>query len=221
MLSTKMANNEKGFTMVELFIYMAIFIVVLGALYSILITNTKSYSSQENKVEMTQDLRAAMELMVTEIRMACCDPTEAGSIGFVDNADDRYNTDANSIHYTTDSDASGTIANSEDINYYRKTSGGVQQILRRTGDGSESIVAENITSLRFNYMYADGEKSQDPSPPGPGDPDDTDADSTNDLNDIRSVQIRIDGETAKIDPVTGVKKTRTQTSWVAVRNAGL
>lgn len=212
MVSMKRLNNEKGFTLVELFIYMAIFIVVLGALYSILITNTKSYSSQENKVEMTQDLRAAIELMVTEIRMAGCDPTAVGGIGFLNNADDRYDTDANSIHLTMDTDSDGTIANSEDINYYRKTSGGVQQIVRRMGDGSEPVVAENITSLTFSYRFADADT---------GVPDETDADSTNDLNDIRSVQISITGETAKIDPVTGVKKTRTQTSWVVVRNAGL
>lgn len=211
MVSVKRVNNEKGFTLVELFIYMAIFIVVLGALYSILITNTKSYSSQENKVEMTQDLRAGMELMVTEIRMAGCDPTAVGGIGFLNNADDRYNTDANSIHFTMDTDSDGTIANSEDINYYRKTSGGVQQIVRRMGV-SEPVVAENITGLTFSYRFADGDT---------GVPDETDADSTNDLNDIRSVQISITGETAKIDPVTGVKKTRTQTSWVVVRNAGL
>lgn len=208
----KRVNNEKGFTLVELFIYMAIFIVVLGALYSILITNTKSYSSQENKVEMTQDLRAGLELMVTEIRMAGCDPTGVGGIGFVDDADDRYNTDANSIHFTMDIDSDGAIANSEDINYYRNTSGGVQQIVRRMGDGSEPLVAENITGLTLSYRFADGDT---------GMPDETDADNTNDLNDIRSVQITITGETAKIDPVTGVKKTRTQTSWVVVRNAGL
>lgn len=212
MVSMKRVNNEKGFTLVELFIYMAIFIVVLGSLYSILITNTKSYSSQENKVEMTQDLRAGMELMVTEIRMAGCDPTAVGGIGFLNNADDRYDTDANSVHLTMDTDSDGTIANSEDINYYRKTSGGVQQIVRRMGDGSEPVVAENITGLIFSYRFADGDT---------GVPDETDADSTNDLNDIRSVRIWIDGETAKTDPVTGVKKTRTQRSWVVVRNAGL
>ena len=37
------------------------------------------------------------------------DPTGAGGIGFVGDADDRYNTDANSIHFTTDvTDTAGT-----------------------------------------------------------------------------------------------------------------
>lgn len=210
----RITSRESGFTLVELLIYMVMFLVVMGSLYSVMISNTKSYSSQENKVEMTQDLRAAMNIMVTEIRMAGCDPTDAGGIGFVDNADDRYDTDANSIHFTMDIDGDGAIANSENINYYVN---GSQQIMRRTGGVSEAIVAENITDFTFTYVYADGESSQnDP----PGDPDETDGDDTNDLDDIRSVVITITGETANIDAVTGEKKTRTQTSQVLVRNAG-
>jgi type IV pilus assembly protein PilW len=205
-------HNEQGFTFLELLIYMALLIVALTATYSIFITNTKSYSSQENKVEMTQDLRGAMELMVTEIRMACYDPTGAGDIGFLDNADDTYDTDANSIHFMMDSDGSGAIANAENINYYRKTSGGVQQLIRRDGSGGEPVLGENITGVAFSYRFADG---------GTGAPDETDGDLTNDLDDVRAVQITITGETAKTDPITRAKKTRSQTSWVVVRNAGL
>ena len=118
MSRVRMTAKESGFTIVELLIYMVMFVVVLGSMYSIMISNTRSYSSQENKVEMTQDLRAGMNLMVTEIRMAGCDPTDIDGVGFVDNADDRYDTDANSIHFTEDIDADGAIANSENINYY-------------------------------------------------------------------------------------------------------
>ena len=203
-------SRESGFTLVELLIYMLMFIVVSGSLYSILITNTKSYSSQENKVEMTQDLRAAMGLMVTEIRMAGCDPTDRNDVGFVNDADDRYDTDANSVHFTMDIDASGEIIpNSEDISYYLDTVN--DQIKRRTGDGSEPpIVAENITGLTFNYRFEDG----DTGIPGAV------GDGTDDLEDIRSVQITIQSETANVDAVTGARKTQTQMTWVRVRNAG-
>lgn len=209
MSSPGIIKNERGFTIVELMVYIAMLVLVLGALYSILTTNTRSYSSQENKVEMTQDLRAAMELIVTEVRMAGCDPTGIGGVGFADNANDNYDTDANSIHFTMDTDADGTIANSENINYYLN---GSKQIVRRTGDGSEPVIAENVTGFTLSYGFDDGST---------GVPDETDADTTNDLDDVRSVQVAIVGETAKIDPITGVKKTRSQSSWVVVRNAGL
>jgi type IV pilus assembly protein PilW len=212
MTGIRMINKENGFTLVELFIYMAMFIIVIGALYSVFIGNTKSYSSQENKVEMVQDLRAAMHLVAGDIRMAGCDPTGAGGIGFIDDADDRYDTDGDSIHFTMDFDGSGAIDNSEDINYFLKNAGGVQQIVRRTGDGNEPVVAENITSLSFTYLFEDGDT---------GTPNESDGDTTNDLEDIRSVQIALTGETAEVDPVTRQKKTRSQTSWVVIRNAGI
>ncbi|MBW2108171.1 MAG: hypothetical protein JRI36_05825, partial [Deltaproteobacteria bacterium] len=111
--------------------------------------------------------------------------------------------------FTVDTDGDGSISNAEDINYYVN---GSNQIVRRTADGSTPVVAENITNFSFSYGFADG---------GTGVPDETDADTTNDLDDIRSVQITIVGETADIDPITGEKKSRTQSSWVVVRNAGL
>ena len=209
MPSAMRKKNENGFSMVELLVYSFVLILILGVMYNILITNTKSYSSQENSIEMVQHIRAAMELMVTEIRMAGCDPTAAGSIGFVNDADDRYDTDANSIHFTVDDDANGAIANAEDINYYLN---GSQEIVRRLGDGSEPILAENITALTFSYGFADG---------GTGVPNEADGDDTNDRDDIRSVQITMTGETGEVDPITKAKKTRSQSSWVVVRNAGL
>ncbi len=214
MSGTRITGKESGFTLVELLIYMAIFVVVLGSMYSIMISNTRSYSSQENRVEMTQDLRAAMNLMVRAIRMAGCNPEDIDNVGFVDEADaeDRYDTDADSIHFTMDIDADGSIANTENINYYRDNVDGIDKIMRRTGGGGVQPVAENITALTFSYRFADGDT---------GTPDETDADTTNDLDDIRSVQISITGQTATQDAVTGGMITRTQTTWVQVRNAGL
>lgn len=209
---------EHGFTIVELLIYMVMFVVVLGAMYSLIISSTRSYSAQENRVEMTQDLRSGMDLMVREIRMAGCDPQDIDNVGFVNDADDNYDTDADSIHFTMDADANGVIANTEDINYYLYTAvDGIQKVGRRTGGGSLQPVSENTAALEFTYMYADGETSaSDP----PGDPDDTDADTTNDLADITRVQISITGQAGDVDAVTGAIPTRTQTSWVVVRNAG-
>lgn len=216
MSQNRMTTRESGFTIVELLIYMAMFVVVLSALYTIMISNTKSYSSQENKVAMTQDLRSAMNLMVREIRMAGCDPKDIDTVGFVNEDDvpsDRFDTDADSIHFTEDIDADGAIANGENINYYLYTpADGIQKIGRRTGGGALEPVAENITALTFSYRFADGDT---------GIPNDGGADTTDDLEDIRQVQITITGETADVDAVTGVKKTRTQSAWVVVRNAGV
>jgi type IV pilus assembly protein PilW len=207
----KNINSDKGFTIVELLVYIAMLLVVIGALYSILTTNTRSYSSQENKVAMVQDLRATMELITTEIRMAGYDPTGIGDVGFIDDGNDNWDTDGTSIRFTMDTDGDGAIATSEDINYY--LNGSAQLVRREQGDATEQVLAENITALGFQYGFEDGDTDDEPN--------ETDADNTNDREDIRSVQVSITGRSARVDPITGNWRTKTAESWLVVRNAGL
>ncbi len=217
-------SQEKGFTLIELLIYVALFGFILTSLYSIFISNYKSYSSQENTVEMTQDLRAAMTLMANEARMAGCDPEEVGIVGFLgddenDPADDKYDTDDDSIHFSMDMNSDGdTFDHNEDIQYYLSAN----QLMRRSNDTtgdegsspgkSESLLAENITVLAFTYTFADGDT---------GLPDDGGGDGTTNYADIRSVEIFVQAQTAKRDALVGKKKTRAMTTSVKLRNAGL
>lgn len=215
----RFGKKNRGFTLVELLIYIALFGVLSTFVYNLFIHNFKTHSSQQSTMAMTQDLRASLGLMVRELRMAGYDPTGAGGIGFVGDADDRYNTDANSIHFTTDvTDTAGTgnpdgltDGPNEDINYYLYASDGIQKLGRRTAGGVPQPVAENIAALTFTYTFADG---------GTGVPDETDGDTTNDLDDIRSVQITVTGETAENDPLTKQKKTKAHTTTVKIRNLG-
>ena len=214
-------KRNRGFTLVELTIYIALFGILSTLIYNLFIQNFKTHSSQQNSMAMTQDLRASLGLMIRELRLAGYDPTGVGGIGFVDDADDQYDTDANSIRFTTDiTDTAGTgnpdgltDGPNEDINYYLYTSVGIQKLGRRTsGGGDPQPVAENITVLTFTYTFADG---------GTGVPDETDGDTTNDLDDIRSVQITVTAETAENDPLTKQKKTKAYTTAVKNRNLGL
>ena len=211
----------KGFTLVELLIYIVLFGILSTFVYNLFIQNFKTHASQQNAMAMTQDLRAALGLMVRELRLAGYDPTGAGNIGFIDDADDQYNTDGNSIRFSMDiTDTYGTGTPDgltdgphEDINYYLYTTGGIPYLGRRTGgSGDPQPVAGNITALNFIYTFADGDT---------GMPDETDGDSTNNLDDIRSVQISISAETAEIDALTKQKKTKTYTTTVRIRNMGL
>jgi len=62
-------NSEQGFTLIELLIAMALALVVIGSLASTFIIQQKTYNTQEQIVEMTQNARAAMDMMTREIRM--------------------------------------------------------------------------------------------------------------------------------------------------------
>jgi len=62
-------NREQGFTLIELLIAMALALVVIASLSSVFILQRKTYDVQEQISEMTQNGRAAMEMLTREIRM--------------------------------------------------------------------------------------------------------------------------------------------------------
>ncbi|MBC8277735.1 MAG: prepilin-type N-terminal cleavage/methylation domain-containing protein, partial [FCB group bacterium] len=66
----RLASRNDGFSLVELLIYMMLFGIASTAMYTVFISNIKSHSSQENTMEMNQDLRGAMDLIMREVRMA-------------------------------------------------------------------------------------------------------------------------------------------------------
>ncbi len=212
-------GSQCGYTLVELLIYVTLLAMFMTSVYSLMITNTKTHASQENLMEMTQDLRAAVDMMIRDIRMAGCDPTRIGGIGFISDADADLDTDGDSIHFTMDVNEDGdTFDDNEKINYYLD---GSNRIIRRYNDtsGDEtsdpgpmlSPLSEGITGMSFTYIFSDG----DVGLPG------VVGDGTDDLDDIRTVQISIAAQTTKPDPLTGTKKTRTATTRLQVRNAGL
>ena len=217
----KVFNQQAGFTLLELVIAVGIFSIVLTAIYGLFNANLKTYASQEITMETNQDLRAVIALIVNEARMAGCDPTDAGGIGFINddegNNDNRYDTDGDSIHFTMDiTDTAGTggpdgllDGPNEDINYYLFTdTDGIQKLDRRTGaigSRARAVAADNITNLSFTYFNAVGTQLVPPLT----------------LADIRSVGISITARTRKPDPTLKRFKTWTQTTRVRIRNAGL
>ena len=195
------AAGRGGFTLIELLVAMAIGGVLLTATYELLNTNSKLYYSKENTMVMTQDLRAATDILVRELRMAGCNPTGAGGIGF------QNDTSAVAIHFTMDFDGDGaTTGTNEDIAYLIYPQNGIQSLGRRTG-GAVGLVAEYITALAFVYYDSTGAAF-------------TPASAT-DFNNIYAVDISITAETPKADAITHAKKTDSMTTRVRIHNAGL
>ena len=71
----KNVNNDDGFTLVDLLISIAVMGVIVGSLFSFLITQHKYFSLQEEISEMTQNTRASMDMIASEIAMAGYNPS--------------------------------------------------------------------------------------------------------------------------------------------------
>ena len=192
-------NNEKGFTLIEMLISMAIGLIIMAALSSTFILQREAYDDQEQIAETIQTARAAMDIMTREIRMGGYDPTDAGFNGIPYNAGQLQilaDIDDNAGTGVSDGD---TNDSNEDITYsYDSTN---LQIDRNTGGGAQPF-AENIQAFTFSYLDSSGN-------------------TTTTTSNIRQIQLTITSRTAQPDrnytPNSGYR-TYTLTSYITPRN---
>ncbi|MBE0595777.1 MAG: PilW family protein [Desulfuromonadales bacterium] len=145
-------KRNRGFTLVELLVALALAGIVSTAIYNIFFSSNKVYVEQEQVVGLQQDLRAGVDLMVREIRMAGFDPDNiriatGTALGLVEATRD-------TIEFTFDTDGNGVA---ETIRY--AVTGGN---LTRNGE----ILVRNVDALGFAYAYEQGsDVATTPAPP--------------------------------------------------------
>ncbi len=166
MISQKLhiKENNQGFTLVELMITLAMSGIIVAAIYSAYIIQQKSYYTQGQVVEMQQNIRAGLEMMSSEIRMAGYDPGgKAGAaITTATQTQLAFSQDLNgngsvaavpanpneNIWYsfdTDDTDDNG-IANDTTSAFRRQSNGA----------GGFQAIAEGIQAIEFYYTLDDG-----------------------------------------------------------------
>jgi type IV pilus assembly protein PilW len=184
-------RNNAGFTIIELLVAMVIGGILLSAVSVVFSSQQKSYVLQDQVARMQQNLRAAMQLMEREIRMAGYDPLRTSSAGIqVANANIiRFTMDIHDGVGIDDDNEAGLFANgntndvNEDITYSLLANGNLLKVdaaLAALGQPPQ-LIAENIDALDF--VYFDGNGVANPA----------------DLNDIRSVLITIVARTGRGD----------------------
>jgi prepilin-type N-terminal cleavage/methylation domain-containing protein len=176
-------NNNRGFTLIELMVTMAISVILLAGIYAAYQAQLRSHVTQQVVVDIQQNLRSSMHYLQRSIRMA---GFGAGA-GFVDdfsayadydNPD--VSRDATSIAFTMDADDDGVIGNDGNVDNELiafRLNGTVLEKFRPSAHKAGVpdpwfAVAENIQSINFVYL-------DDAMNPGAA------------LADIRSVQIKI------------------------------
>ncbi len=143
---TVVSNNSvkcnRGFTLVELMITLVLAGIVIAAVYSAYTIQRKTYAAQEQVVEMQQNIRAAIDLMSLDLRMAGYDPSGLGSANAGITA-----ASANSITFTADFNEDGDVSDAgENIAYDLAVT-----TLRR----NNQPLTENIEQIEFCYVLDD------------------------------------------------------------------
>jgi prepilin-type N-terminal cleavage/methylation domain-containing protein len=71
--------NEKGITLIELLVTLVIAAITLAGAYRVFISQTRTYAIQDQVVEVQQNVRSAMEIILRDLRMTGFDDDHPSS----------------------------------------------------------------------------------------------------------------------------------------------
>lgn len=186
------SEDQKGFTLVELMLALFISGLVMTAVVSIYVAQSRGYSELSDISNIQQDLRGALVILPMEIRLAGCDPTESDVPGILaatatafqftmdtegdpltpSNPDGDVDDNGENITFGfgagVDNDNNGIVDNGG------ADWSGTGSLGRNIGAGFQPL-ADNIEAIEFNYILTDGSTTTAPSNP----------------NDIRTVQVSL------------------------------
>jgi type IV pilus assembly protein PilW len=237
----KICKGQKGFTLAEMMVAVAISGIVLGGVYTAFVAQRQGYDAQEQVTDVQQNMRAAMYMMTREIRLAGYDPTftrlfRITDIRFrdINNALDLNGSSA--ITFTLDVNGDG---DAETISYsiydFPVAAPDGNLDLARDEGGGRQLIAENIIAMGLAYAYdSDGDGNLDTYAAGGSNAViwaiDSDNDNTLNLNLDTDADGDIDeddgpglggsgtiGGTAII-PVVSIDKIRAVKIWLLVRS---
>jgi prepilin-type N-terminal cleavage/methylation domain-containing protein len=187
-------HKENGFTLIELLAGILISAILLAGLYSVFFSQQIAFSAQEQVAEMNQNIRAALDLMTREIRLAGY-KTSTSTFNGITTAT------SNSIRILADLNQDGDTAGEDEDISYTYNAGALQ--ICRSGSAPPAVpVADNVTNFSLQYTLKDGTVTSAPANPG----------------DIRKVTISITARTTHPDQRTGMYRSITLSSDIALRN---
>ncbi|MCP4339282.1 MAG: prepilin-type N-terminal cleavage/methylation domain-containing protein [Desulfobulbaceae bacterium] len=198
-------NRDQGFTIMELLVALTIASIVLAAISVTFTRTVRLYTLENAKAALQQEMRAALEIMGRDIRMAGYDPNRTGDFKIKTATATRF-------HFTTDLDENGVVDPApaypacEVLSYRLSAANNAVQVICGEGTGSqdpETMIGGldspvNVTALDFDYRKSDGQP-------------------TSSLTLIRAVVITI---TAEVPAGIAGMESRTYSTWVDLRNAG-
>lgn len=194
-------TNQRGVTLAEFLISLALGLFTIGAVYAVYLNQVKRQIVQEDVLAMQQTARAALDMMAREIRLAGYDPM--GMNRDADPSNDFHGLDYHptELHLRADLNGNGVLTDSKESIVYLYDDL-TSTLRRKVGRGGRQPVGEHIESLTVSYFDASGQP-------------------TTHAPNIRAVDVRITARSARADsqyPENDGYRTVTLQSRLTPRN---
>jgi type IV pilus assembly protein PilW len=165
-------KSKAGFTLLELLIAITVSMIIMAGVYSVFLSQQKSTTAQINVSDIQQNLRAAMDFLARDIRMAGYPGTDRGNTAGFGFDDVRFRDLSGSqdpagngfLQFSWDMDEDGTKDGGETVGYSLSDSSGIAPIalMRDTGGGAQPMAGYIIAlGLAFAFDSDDGDLQLD------------------------------------------------------------
>ena len=142
-------KNQRGITLIEMLVSLLIASVIIGGAYQVFVTLATNYTIQDKVAEMQDSVRAGMEIMVADLRMAGYDKEGGGST--VPPVTSPVSGSPNSIRVEWESD-DDTIKSVEYLLSNRQLLRNVY--LNGVLTDSPQVVLDEVSQLNFAYSMS-------------------------------------------------------------------
>jgi len=141
-------KNQKGITLIEMLVSLVIASIIIAGAYRVFISQAESYAIQDRVAEAQNSVRAGMEIMAADLRMAGYDKEGGGSNVTVTSP---VSGSSNSIRVEWERD-NDTITSAE----YLLSNRQLQRNIYLNGvlTDSPQVVLDEVSKLNFAYTMS-------------------------------------------------------------------
>ena len=146
-------KTSKGLAFIELLVALVLFGMVVAGIYRLFIAQNTAYVVQDQVVEVQQNIRSAMEILLRDIRMAGFDDDNAASAITISNPI-VYPVSGNSITVNYEYYDKGALQyQRHTVAYWRDAPSSrlIRQLTVNNVAGPQETLLENVGALNFTY----------------------------------------------------------------------
>ena len=153
--------NKKGITLIELLVALVISAITMAAIYKIFISQSKVYYVQDQVVEVQQNVRTAMEILLRDLRMTGFDDDNPSSAVTIADPITAFTDNSITVNYeyyerTSATYLKYTVTYRRDISIPTNPRLMRQLTINDAGSITEPVL-DNVDALTFTYGVDDND----------------------------------------------------------------